>query len=534
MKFNLLECTLRDGGYQVNWDFDEDFVNDYLKLCSNLDLKNIEFGFRFFDNSVWRGEFAFTTEEVINKYKINDDVNLGVMLFSGQATTEKKLDSQKLEYLFPLDSKSSRVNFVRIATYLDGLDVSYEIANELIKKGFDVSINLMQIQNADEKVIKDFGEIAKKINLKSIYFADSVGCLFPRDVKDIVEKMKTSFGGDVGIHAHNNLGLAFINSVSALEAGATWVDGTLTGMGRGPGNTLTEDMFINYFQNKNTNFSDLIDFNSKYLDKLKYEKKWGSNPFYFLAGKNKIHPSYIQEMLHDDSFNTADIVNFIDSTNFLDKESFDLNNVNFTEKLYSKTPETNEIKLEKFNDKSFLLLGSGKNLNKYGSDLELFIKKFTPTVIQLNSNNFLNKNLIDHNIFLNPNKLATEINNHENKLRNVISPSMIAIENETVSYEIVDVKVDNNFSKQKCFLELPSSLVLGYALMISTFSNIENVYLAGFDGYFTSDQKNSEVNVLIDKFLKSFPNKKLISLTPSQFNLDQQSITGIIRQKSII
>ena len=112
MKFNLLECTLRDGGYQVNWDFEEDFVRDYLKLCSNLELKNIEFGFRFFDNSVWRGEFAFTTENVINKYKINDDVNLGVMLFSGQVTTDKKFDSQKLEYLFPLDSKSSRVNFV--------------------------------------------------------------------------------------------------------------------------------------------------------------------------------------------------------------------------------------------------------------------------------------------------------------------------------------------------------------------------------------------------------------------------------------
>ena len=31
MNFNLLECTLRDGGYQVNWDFDEDFVKDYLE-----------------------------------------------------------------------------------------------------------------------------------------------------------------------------------------------------------------------------------------------------------------------------------------------------------------------------------------------------------------------------------------------------------------------------------------------------------------------------------------------------------------------
>ena len=147
------------------------------------------------------------------------------MLFSGQVITNKNLILQKLEYLFPLDSQSSRVDFVRIATYLEGLDVSYEIASELIEKGFDVSINLMQIQNADKKVLKDFGEVSKKINLKSIYFADSVGCLFPKDVKDIVEKMKSSFMGDIGIHAHNNLGLAFINSVSAIEAGATWVDG---------------------------------------------------------------------------------------------------------------------------------------------------------------------------------------------------------------------------------------------------------------------------------------------------------------------
>ena len=163
MNFNLLECTLRDGGYQVNWDFDDDFVKDYLKLCSNLGIKNIEFGFRFFDNLVWRGEFAFTTEEIINKYNIDNDVNLGVMLFSGQVTTNKKFDSEKLEYLFPLDSQSSRVDFVRIATYLEGLDVSYEIASELIEKGFDVSINLMQIQNADKKVLKDLEKYQKKL-----------------------------------------------------------------------------------------------------------------------------------------------------------------------------------------------------------------------------------------------------------------------------------------------------------------------------------------------------------------------------------
>ena len=91
--------------------------------------------------------------------------------------------------------------------------------------------------------------------------------------ENIVGMMKSSFGGEVGIHAHNNLGLAFINSVSAIEAGATQ-DGTLTGIGRGPGNTLTEDIYINYFTNKGNNYQDLISFNSKHLEELKYSKKW--------------------------------------------------------------------------------------------------------------------------------------------------------------------------------------------------------------------------------------------------------------------
>ena len=143
-----------------------------------------------------------------------------------------------------------------------------------------------------------------------------------KDVKNIVGMMKSSFGVKLE-YTHNNLGLAFINSVSAIEAGATWVNGTLTGKGRGPGNTLTEDIYINYFTNKGNNYQDLISFNSKHLEELKYSKN-GVATLIILAGKNKIHPSYIQEMLHDESFNEDDIVNFIESTSFIDKESFDI------------------------------------------------------------------------------------------------------------------------------------------------------------------------------------------------------------------
>ena len=51
MQFNIIECTLRDGGYHLNWNFDDDFVKNYIKVTEDLEIKNIEFGFRFFENN---------------------------------------------------------------------------------------------------------------------------------------------------------------------------------------------------------------------------------------------------------------------------------------------------------------------------------------------------------------------------------------------------------------------------------------------------------------------------------------------------
>ena len=45
-KINILDCTLRDGGYYNNWDFSKDLVNDYLKAISDSGIKNVEIGFR--------------------------------------------------------------------------------------------------------------------------------------------------------------------------------------------------------------------------------------------------------------------------------------------------------------------------------------------------------------------------------------------------------------------------------------------------------------------------------------------------------
>ena len=65
-----LDCTLRDGGYYTNWNFDRQLVNDYLNALDKIHVDFVELGFRFLDKKKTKGEFAYTSEKLINELKI--------------------------------------------------------------------------------------------------------------------------------------------------------------------------------------------------------------------------------------------------------------------------------------------------------------------------------------------------------------------------------------------------------------------------------------------------------------------------------
>ena len=155
----------------------------------------------------------------------------------------------------------------------------------------------MKIHDTKEDEFLRIANKAEENKIDRIYFADSLGSMFPNDIERVVKSIKKEYNGPIGLHAHNNLGLAFINSVAAIDAGATWVDGTLTGIGRGPGNTKLEELLLHYFENDDEYNDDLIKLLENHFYPIQDKYKWGSNPFYFLAGKYNIHPSYLQDML---------------------------------------------------------------------------------------------------------------------------------------------------------------------------------------------------------------------------------------------
>ena len=121
----------------------------------------------------------------------------------------------------------------------------------------------------------------------------------PSQISNIVQNFRRYWKGPIGIHTHNNLGKAIMNSTAALSQGVTWLDSTVTGMGRGPGNAQTEYLLIETqkFRKGKLNILPLLKLIKKYFEPMKQKFKWGINSYYYLAGKYGIHPTYIQEML---------------------------------------------------------------------------------------------------------------------------------------------------------------------------------------------------------------------------------------------
>ena len=88
-----------------------------------------------------------------------------------------------------------------------------------------------------------------KFNCDVVYIADSLGALNKNSTRKILNDFKKYINKPLGVHTHDNMGKALENSIIAHKTGAKWIDGTIQGMGRGPGNVKTEDL-IEYFYKK--------------------------------------------------------------------------------------------------------------------------------------------------------------------------------------------------------------------------------------------------------------------------------------------
>ncbi|MBD3768270.1 MAG: aldolase catalytic domain-containing protein, partial [Gammaproteobacteria bacterium] len=310
----LLDCTLRDGGYYNDWDFEPELVQDYLLAMDALHIDFVEIGFRSLKNDGFKGGCAYSTDAFLNSLAIPPGLvnKIGVMI-NGSEIASPITQTANLEKLFNPKAKSP-VSLVRIACHVHEFINCLPAATWLKQQGYLVGFNLMQVADRTPAEITQLTQAASDYPIDALYFADSMGSLNPQQVTDIIHAFQQGWKGALGIHTHDNLGQAIANSLQAIKSGVTWVDSTVTGMGRGPGNAQTEYLILALADYRQTqgNPTKLFELIRKHFKPMQNHYGWGTNPFYYLAGQYGIHPSYIQEMLQDSRYSEEDILAVIE------------------------------------------------------------------------------------------------------------------------------------------------------------------------------------------------------------------------------
>lgn len=134
------------------------------------------------------------------------------------------------------------VRAIRVATHCTEADVSEQHISLARKLGLDTVGFLMMAHMAEPEQLLAQARLMESYGANCVYCTDSAGYMLPDDVAARIGALRDGLNSDteIGFHGHHNLALGIANSLAAIEAGASRIDGSAAGLGAGAGNTPLE------------------------------------------------------------------------------------------------------------------------------------------------------------------------------------------------------------------------------------------------------------------------------------------------------
>jgi 4-hydroxy 2-oxovalerate aldolase len=277
-KFLFIDCTLRDGGYYNAWDFSLETVHDYLNAMVVAGVDVVELGLRSLKNEGFKGAYAYSTDDFLKSLSIPNELKVGVMVNAAELLGDEPLE-ELLKRLFPASAENSPVDLVRIACHVHEFAEALPASVWRKEAGYKVGFNLMQVADRSQEEVESLACEANRWSLDVLYFADSMGSMDPEHTARLIGWLRKHWKGALGIHTHDNMGMAMRNTLRAMKDGVTWLDATVTGMGRGPGNAKTEYLAIEIAKKRglNSNLVPLASLIRRVFGPMQYECGWGTN-----------------------------------------------------------------------------------------------------------------------------------------------------------------------------------------------------------------------------------------------------------------
>lgn len=519
----VLDCTLRDGGYINNWNFKEKNINNIIKELQSAKLDIIECGFL--------------------REGINYDADKSI--FDSLDRLKNVLPSTKgnEKYVAMINFGDFDINNIPVfdGSSIDGIRVAFhkskryeaiDYCTELAKKGYMTFIQPMVTINYSDAELLELVKLANEFEPYAFYIADSFGMMKSKDIMRMFYLIDNNLKDSIkfGYHGHNNMQLAFSNAKSFIGGSfkrELLVDSSVFGMGRGAGNLNTE-LFIQHMNDYfDTDYDvyPLLHIIDSVLNKIYIENYWGySLPHYLSATKN-CHPNYATYLTEKNTLEIKSIQELLSKIPVSKKGEFDKYLI---EDLYQNYQAHNiddstaiEQLRDKFTNKDILLIAPGKSIDNLDqSSLDLNTSKDIITI----SINFNPRRFNADYVFVSNKKRYTEIS-QTNSARLILTSNMKS--DEAIQIDYLSLLNNDDFVSDNATL---------MALKLLSKLDVKDIYIAGFDGYSNdlaenyteeestlsqSKQTIQYVNRGVMKVLKDLRKElSLKFLTPSKYEVE--------------
>jgi len=498
----ILDCTIRDGGYYTNWDFDQDIVKTYLESFNHLPVGYLEVGYRSEAMEDYLGEYFYCPVETLQRLKSISQKKLVIIL------NEKDVRAADAESL--LSPITGLVTMVRMAIDPKNFKRALSLAAEVKRLGFEVAFNVMYMSTwADEKEFLDLIPQVDKV-ADYFYMVDSFGGVYPQDVKDTIALVRSKTNVKLGFHGHNNLEMALANTLTAIDEGIDIVDATVTGMGRGAGNLKTELLLTVL------NAKGLLDFPynelSKTVDdftKLQQHYEWGANLPYMVSGANSLPQKQVMEWVSKRYYSFNSIIRALNNQSQGKVDNTKLPELDFgKEKTYAGA----------------LIVGGGPSAVRHTQAIDRFLIN-NPNIIVIHASS---KNALSFENVPNDQYFCL-VGNEGHRLEEVFQGSNIKgkcilppYPREMGTY-VPKSLTENSFELESVeFTDLYRDSHTALALQSILALKIEKVFMTGYDGYSGNHIGEKEQELFLENQhlfskIKGHFNIQLVSLTPTKY-----------------
>lgn len=308
-KIKLLDCTLRDGGIVIDFNFGIERMRWIKEILESSGVDYIECGYIDERKGSSEGRTCFIDETSIERTLLSDGKKAGITYVA------------MIDYgTFDLNKLNSRneygIDGIRLAFHKENWEDSIRVAKIIMEKGYDLYFQpMVSLRYSEEEYRRLISVVNQELKgANGFYVVDSFGQMDNSSLIHLLEIADEYLEPDMilGFHAHNNRQMAYSNALSFVEFHAKhniMLDASVMGMGKGAGNLCTELIEDTLgAEGMEYNSTVLYDAISEYFASQQKITPWGYSLDYYLSSLYSCTPSYIKIFTSDIRVTTDDLI----------------------------------------------------------------------------------------------------------------------------------------------------------------------------------------------------------------------------------